>query len=740
VVKTTADRDTERLTKVGKTKARIDTRIIYLLPIPRSEPADTSPFQGFNPGLLERLHVLVVLRRLPPDILELYWPKLACLAKRASGITSFSGLPIIVDVLPDMSPSVHQPFIVIFSDRSLFLRVKTWCEGQPIPILHVSTVKSPDTCLLSHLDSRKIHNHVRRVLQYIASNDPSLDLSAFQKISKKFRQWPLEQLSISRHNHYCVEPNQFVLDSIGFDFPGSRHLVSTENTPYFTAIRESTEAVLAQRRRVSSHRSFRAFPPMPSLIVTAPSIYKHMYRLKLGPNRTDTESDAIIRGVISDFQKQENYSMIHSNESRLRAMLNSPEGRSLLKLRQRELAAYTIALSLRSASHISGTVRLPPRINRLRGDMKQIASCARGQSQRQREKLNRLAYDFTSKLEEATGPELLPLIDRHHTGVKLVADIPLEWTPIRGLPIMLRQEVSRITTTPGDLMFQQLVPQNQLFVTPEDLPNILVIRSFKTSDKRRSLLEEAVTTNSKNSKNHLKIKYIDVASEEDVLKALEEFHGAIMIFDGHGEHAEREDIGVLWVGNERLVPWNLRGKTRIPPIVILSACDTQSLDGSHVTIANGFLNCGARTVLGTALPVHAAEAAIFVGRLILRLIEFVPLLTGNNGRALRWSEIVSGLQKMLFSTELIFGVQKKIGTISSQVFHRLQMKANMLINADEDPEWYEKFVAFVSETCEFAETAVLEVVKNSLALPECLKHVQMGNPETVIIPWQGLPY
>jgi hypothetical protein len=249
------------------------------------------------------------------------------------------------------------------------------------------------------------------------------------------------------------------------------------------------------------------------------------------------------------------------------------------------------------------------------------------------------------------------------------------------------------------------------------------------------VLERVVDRYRKSSEQDLNIKYVDVTSVEDVLRALEGFRGAIMIFDGHGEHTEAEDIGALLVGNERLVPWDLRGKVRVPPIVILSACDTQALDGSHVTTANGFLNGGARTVLGTVLPVDAFQAAFFVGRLILRILELVPVMTGDGGRSVRWSEIVSGLQRMLFSTELIFALKARFPVIFEQ-FHAVQMKANVLINSG-DPEWYEKFVAFISETCHIPEAVVLDVVRRSLALPECLKHVQMGNPEAIIIPWKG---
>jgi hypothetical protein len=236
---------------VEQTGPILNPTIFYLLPIPRHEPADTSPFQGFNPGLLERLELLVVLRRLPADILELNFSKAACIAKRVGGNTSYSALPINADVLSQISPSLDQPFMVVFSDPSLFSQVKSWCDSQPIPVLHVSIYKSPGTITVSQLDSQAIQNHVRRVVQHIASNNPSLNLTLLRKITKKFRLWPKERLLIPRRNHYCVEPNQFVLDSLRVDFRGTKPLISIKNGPYFKAIQETTEAVLGLRSRVS---------------------------------------------------------------------------------------------------------------------------------------------------------------------------------------------------------------------------------------------------------------------------------------------------------------------------------------------------------------------------------------------------------------------------------------------------------------------------------------------------------
>ena len=66
-----------------------------------------------------------------------------------------------------------------------------------------------------------------------------------------------------------------------------------------------------------------------------------------------------------------------------------------------------------------------------------------------------------------------------------------------------------------------------------------------------------------------------------------------MIFDGHGRGNADTGIATLRIGKEDVDVWHLRGEARIPPIVILSACDTQGIDASsHATVGTGFLAAG----------------------------------------------------------------------------------------------------------------------------------------------------
>jgi CHAT domain len=136
--------------------------------------------------------------------------------------------------------------------------------------------------------------------------------------------------------------------------------------------------------------------------------------------------------------------------------------------------------------------------------------------------------------------------------------------------------------------------------------------------------------------------------------ALNAYDGQILIFDGHGADNATEPVGKLVIGNDLIDVWELRNKVRIPAIVILSACDTHGIDAlSHATVGNGFLFLGARTVLATLLPVNGFQSASFVARLIYRLADFIPAALSSRKRVLNWTEIISGMLRMTFASEVL---------------------------------------------------------------------------------------
>ena len=87
------------------------------------------------------------------------------------------------------------------------------------------------------------------------------------------------------------------------------------------------------------------------------------------------------------------------------------------------------------------------------------------------------------------------------------------------------------------------------------------------------------------------------------------------------------------------------------PIIVLSACDTSSIDRNHLNVTNAFLQAGAKTVLASALPINSIEATSFIIRLLTRIQKYLPIALKSAD--IKWSSLVTGMLRRSYYSELI---------------------------------------------------------------------------------------
>jgi hypothetical protein len=319
-------------------------------------------------------------------------------------------------------------------------------------------------------------------------------------------------------------------------------------------------------------------------------------------------------------------------------------------------------------------------------------------------------------------------------GVKLVADAPLEWLQLDGLPLMLRKDCSRVPSTPGNVSFRACLALDEVVLPASGFEEVLILRSYRAGDPLRPVLEAEVNRRLEvASIRRVQLRLVDVADEAGFLRALDEYEGPLMIFDGHGTAGAQADLGALLVGGDRVDLWRLRRQARVPPIVVLSACDTHPLDSSHASTAAGFLAAGARTIVATSLPIDARYAAGFVGRLLFRINDFLPILLGQPHGMARWSELVPGLQRMVYVSETLdaFARYARI-TLAPSVWRQVHIQANVRING-QDPHWFDAFCRDIAEATRRPEQQVRDAIARWASWTEALSYVQLGNPEQLVI-------
>jgi len=375
---------------------------------------------------------------------------------------------------------------------------------------------------------------------------------------------------------------------------------------------------------------------------------------------------------------------------------------------------------------------MSPGINRVFPALSAFAS-VRSEKYEHRHKAFRLFSNIQQQLSDAVTREKIAFIEEEVSGpIKIVADAPLEWLPVGPLPLLIRHQCSRLNATPANLLVGLLAQREVITVSPETLREVLVVSAFAPTDRLRNVLEVALESLRPRSEGKVKITFRRVVSVVELIETLNKFEGAILIFDGHGMIDNRDGIGKLLVGKDQVDVWNLRGKVRVPPIVILSACDTHGVDSPlHATVGNGFLILGAITVVASLLPLGGASSAMFVARLVYRLADFIPSVLSAKKRVLNWTEIVSGMQRMFLASEVLNAL---VGTpdIEGSPRQTMQLQANMDINTGEGA-WFENLLAGIAEYRTEEYDVVAKRVSRVIALSETIRYIQLGHPESVLV-------
>jgi hydrogenase/urease accessory protein HupE len=254
-----------------------------------------------------------------------------------------------------------------------------------------------------------------------------------------------------------------------------------------------------------------------------------------------------------------------------------------------------------------------------------------------------------------------------------------------------------------------------------------VIRSFEDDDPIRGDLEQAI--------NHydlsgMKVEIADVSTREELVNAMNVYQGAMLIFDCHGNHGGKTEPAWLQIGKERVDVWDLKHIARMTPIVVLAACSTHPVDGSHASVANGFLATGVQAVLGTYAPVNSPHTAILVGRLLYRIAAFLPMITKH--RPVSWREIVSMFFRMSYVTDVLRdlrGVRKAINEVQ---YHKLHLDANMAINTGNQ-DWLEELQQGVMAATGMSEGDVRKIWLARYQFVETMLFGQLGLPENIAI-------
>ncbi len=692
--------------------------IFYVIVLEAKNAGDYSLFQGFSVNALDEFAAIREICRLPAHVDELFSDRNEVARRRMYGHTGYSILLLESEFLEQVED--HLGFVCVISNAETHAAVSAhFAQRKNTRWLHVTTVEGPTgEPKLWDLDRKQIYDWTKDVVLEIASlrrgNKPT------EADFRPLAMWEKLSAPVPSRGHNVLTPTETVYLSLGysFDLPDDR-LAGNDDETFAKALAIGAEALQASLTELTGDKNRP--PGFPTMILTVPSVFRH-----IASHRTKKGTPAVVRRAMRAVMRQKQYIAFRATAEEMEEFLGSDLSGAIFQMRAKELYLYTAAVTVATCSLCCPSLRLPPQLDRVRALLVGLATLSRKDNVAQRRR-NQLALRIGETYRSLIPEAVLETIDGlKHKGVKLIGDVPLELVPVDGLPLSLRSSVSRLPTLPGNLLVRHSLMRAPLYLTPSDFHDVLIVRSFQPDDPLRDLVRLSIEVVLKKG-SKVKVKIVDVTKEAEFIEAFNTFDGKLAIFDGHGTQSAEDAEGTLHVGSLKINPFAFYGKIKVPPIIILSACETHTLEGFESSVAGAFLFMGARSVLGTLAPIEAMSAATLIARFLFRIEAFLPVLRGP----MNWTEVVTGMLRMSYVTDMLRKFEQIHGMPS---FHlsRVQMVANMTINGNE-PVWFDKVIEALAMETQETEQEVKERWLDTCYFAETLRYVHLGSPEHIYV-------
>ncbi len=691
----------------------------YVLVIPHAESEeDATPFQGWNPGILDKqfLHLIHILSCMPSDATEICMSLDELLAYRRD--------EPVKDVIAIGAESLHKIRLIRDGQLTVFLfmpmELRKIVETQLI-WNGKAILLSPDECP-GVIDCRKITSNFYRSIDILIFNL----LGGKTAFARTLRE-PYSASVLLPIRHGVVQPSQVLLESFGFEVLGRDGVVLEDHELALHWVTETTK--ITMKVIYSDDRQRR------ELIVYAPAVKAFFYDFK------SNVWNQILRKISEKWKRKlieemlfrnKSYSAatIHWDQERVLDLQSDPFFGAIMSYRQMEIYGTSAAIGLLSNVENVPSVRLPNSINLHQNELKNIETLSRRTDAKGMLQLQKKFLEFSNGLKIDIGDEIYELVTGGGDAIKLCSDVPFEWIYGPRLPLMISHEVSRLPMTPGNIVLQYAACGRPVALPAALLNEVLVVRSFKENDQIRNHLEVAIKGYP--ISDRMNVKIIDVQSEAAAVDALNGFFGAIVIFDCHGAHGGQASSGWLQIGEDRLNTWELAHRAKVPPIVLLSACSTSPVGGSHISVATGFLRSGALSVIGTFLPVSGTDSAVLVGRILYRIDQFLPAIKKQGFEAINWRTFIAGMLRMSFLTDVLYYFKDTEQLIDEAAWKEIHMEGNLAINSMYSG-WYDLALERVSKKCGIDVDRLADKISKDHPLMETLYYSQIGMPEHIKI-------
>lgn len=725
----------------------------YVLVLDNGSEKDISFFMGIERHILGQAQVIChIARHFPCHIADLWIAPLDQAIERLLGQTGIRIIPLEVQHLKSLQVPLFHPFWVLIGSRTVDNAIGDWCRSQAMPILHTTLdPENPGVPHVANISNVQISKHVANVQAYINRVRPEVGHTISTLIRPLNReQFKSKAATHTRRNHNCTRANEMLCDWLRLELQPVVPIDTKGEEPYIEAIVSSIEPIRERRAEIMADERWKQrsrYYPQPisiDLVVAVPSMYQFHSVEKSIYNSFATKKESREAARIYNYLvKAKSYSLaipIDQSDQFERTLRTDHLSRGLMNERDCELQFFTALTAFVGANSLAPVVRLPARANHLGESLRKLGDCFRRSNRSGDKGILRNYQELVEGLQSCVPDEFARIIGESKA-IKIIADCPLELFPINGFPLFLQSVVSRIPAMPANLMAKHILASASVELSPDALNDILVVRTLAPDDPIYGCLEKALEFWSSQSPTFPRYRIMDVTDAESLVSALNECQTSIIIIDGHSHHEIGGfEIGSLRVHDSDVDVWSLAGRARVPPIVILSSCYTHPLDSTHASVANGFLHLGAISVLGTMLRVDAWDSAIFTARFLLRSSEFVQA-TLKNHMAIRWSEVVNGMLRLSWVTEVLMRMEKVKSDLNLTKGQWSQIVPETFDDINTfDPNWLNRFIELLSKKLNRDITQTRTILSTHTPFIDTIRYVQLGSPERIWIRRPDLPH
>ncbi|WP_429065254.1 CHAT domain-containing protein [Aeromonas bestiarum] len=691
-------------------------KISYVVMLDEADD-DLTIFNEYPTTLINKLDILKKIPELPKDLCEVFCSKETAIQLRLSGV--FDGYTIVfvkeASEIFEVESEIKVVFVWDGFDTDLELPKALYVGNSNI------NINSKYKCKLNEINRERIASYIYEILSGLSEPQKSY-ISELEELYKNDTSNHMIDCDYIFNRSIGTEANLIALSSakLDYSFERYRYEYSEEN------IVETINVINHIRKEISENKCPDIAVRTNSIVISDMSA-----SLDFQFNKLEYTQNALKEKGFDD-----PISLTKAIKLVLRNGIDEKTERSkYVDLAYIERSLIEVLIGIYLSSNIMPCAKIPLSNSDLYGVLKDIGINDRNYNKKG---LKRKYIELRNILHKFTLEAFDYLSERNSSMVKIVSNLPIEWAYHNGLPLMVRHDVSRLPISPGWLANRVILDTSNIHIDMNSFSNVLVISSFREDDIIKEHLSSKIDVfnrmpfdrKTSDKKFKVTIDRKEPSNREELIAILNESSAPIVVFDMHGGHSE-EGVGVISLKDEAISIFDIVQAARIPPIVVLSSCDTSPIDRSHYSTANAFLAGGAKTVLASALPILSHESSTFIIRLFVRLQEYLPIVIDKEKRSLQWSSFMSGMIRRTFYTEFI-DYLIKAGKIGKDRRSQLNFDTGMCLDPLKEGFHSHIISSFAKELC-INESEVQRIIDEDFVLPECLKYLQYGSPERVVI-------